>query len=281
VADSFGGALFDMTNIVLTGWVFYPSVLIGFTWWTITYVLATGQFRIRRNWGKPPTLLQQVAFHIGTLVGLIALVSPLDKLGDEYLFSAHMIQHLLLMFVIAPLWLVGTPGWLIDLMIPVRLLKFVGWFMRSGTAFAVFVSVMTIWHVPALYTLALHNDGVHIFEHLTFMGAALIGWWPVLAADNSFASPLSPPARLLYLFLLAIPMTALAAILTFSSTPLYSLYVQAPHIFGLGVMDDQRLGGLLMWLPTHMVLLLIASITFQQWFTEEERQAKALYLNSH
>src|SRR5690349_9683342 len=137
-----------MTNIVFTGWVFYPSVLIGFTWWTVTYVLATGQFRIRHNWGKPSTFLQQAAFHIGTLVGLIALVSPLDKLGDEYLFSAHMIQHLLLMFVTAPLWLVGTPYWLIDLIIPIHLRKVAELFTRSGSAFVIFVSVMTIWHLP-------------------------------------------------------------------------------------------------------------------------------------
>jgi cytochrome c oxidase assembly factor CtaG len=280
VACSVRGTLFDMTNILLTGWTFYPSVLIGFGLWTTVYILITGVFRIRNVWGKSPTSLQQVAFHIGTLVGLITLISPLDELGDEYLFSAHMVQHLLLMFVTAPLWLVGIPGWLVDLIIPIRPRKFVKWLTRSGSAYAVFVSVMTIWHVPALYTLALNNDGIHIFEHLTFIGAALIGWWPVLVAQNSVASPLSPPARLLYLFLLAIPMTALAAILTFSSTPLYSFYVQAPHTFGFGVMDDQRLGGLLMWLPTHMVLLLIASVTFQKWFTEEDRQAKALYLSS-
>jgi putative membrane protein len=269
-----------MSKMLLTGWTFYPSVLIGFGLWTTAYVLTTGVLRIRNNWGKSPTSLQQVAFHIGTLVGLIALISPLDELGDEYLFSAHMIQHLLLMFVTAPLWLVGTPGWLVGLIIPLQLRKFVEWITRSGSAFAVFVIVMTLWHVPALYGLALHSDGIHIFEHLTFIGAALIGWWPVLAADNSIAPPLFPPARMLYLFLLAIPMTALAAILTFSSTPLYSFYVQAPHLFGLSALDDQHLGGLLMWLPTHMVLLLILGITFQKWFTEEERQAKLLYINS-
>jgi putative membrane protein len=269
-----------MTKILLTGWTFYPSVLIGFGLWTTVYILTTGVFRIRNGWGKSPTSLQQVAFHIGTLVGLIALISPLDELGDEYLFSAHMIQHLLLMFVTAPLWLVGTPGWLVDLMIPIRLRKFAEWITRSGYAFAVFVGVMTIWHVPSFYNLALHSDGIHIFEHLTFIGAALIGWWPVLAADNSVALPLSLPARMLYLFLLAIPMTALAAILTFSSTPLYSFYVPAPHLFGLSVLEDQRLGGLLMWVPAHMVLFLMLGITFQKWFAQEERQANALSLNS-
>jgi len=269
-----------MTNILLTGWTFYPSVLIGFGCWTAAYVLVTGFFRVRNGWGKPPTLLQQLAFHIGTLVGFLALISPLDELGDKYLFSAHMTQHLLLMFVTAPLWLVGTPGWLLDLIVPVRLRSLAQWITRPVPAYAVFVGVMIIWHAPTLYNLALNNDGVHIFEHLTFMGAALIGWWPVLAAENSVAAPLFPPAGMLYLFLLAIPMTALSAVLTFSPVPLYPLYAHAPHTFGLSVMEDQRLGGLLMWIPAHMVVLLILGITFQRWFTEEEKRMNMLYLNS-
>jgi len=268
-----------MTKLLSTAWTFYPSVLIGFGLWTIAYILTTGFFRIRNSWGKSPTPLQQVAFHAGTLIGLVALVSPLDTLGDEYLFSAHMIQHLLLMFVTAPLWLVGTPGWLIDLMFPKYLGRIAKWIMRPLSAYTVFVGVMTLWHVPAIYDLALGNEGIHIFEHLTFIGAALIGWWPVVAAHNSVALPLSPPLRMLYLFLLAIPMTALAAILTFSSAPLYLFYVGAPHLFGLSVLEDQHLGGLLMWLPTHMVLFLMLGITFQKWFAEEERQANALYSN--
>jgi len=269
-----------MTKLLSTGWTFYPSILIGFGLWTIAYILTTGYFRIRNGWGKAPTSLQQVAFYIGTLVGLIALCSPLDELGDQYWFSAHMIQHLLLMFVIAPLWLAGTPGWLVDLIIPAPLRKFAEWITRPGFAFAIFVSVMTIWHVPAIYNLALHNDWIHIFEHLTFIGAALIGWWPVLAAHNSVAPPISPPARMLYLFLLAMPMTTLASILTFSSSPLYPFYVEAPRLFGLSALEDQHLGGLFMWLPTHMVLLLMLSITFLKWFSDEERKANALYSNS-
>lgn len=96
-----------MNELLKVGWTWYPSVVIGFSIWTLLYVLA-----IRR--GKPTSLTQQTVFHMGTLVGLIALVSPLDELGDEYLFSAHMVQHLLLMFVTPPLWLLGTPAWMVD-----------------------------------------------------------------------------------------------------------------------------------------------------------------------
>ncbi len=100
-----------MNDIWKIGWTWYPSVVIGFSLWTFLYILA-----IQR--GEKTPLFQQAAFHAGTLIGLIALVSPLDELGDEYLFSAHMVQHLLLMFGTAPLWLMGTPGWLVDRIIP-------------------------------------------------------------------------------------------------------------------------------------------------------------------
>ena len=89
-----------MTAFLQIGWTWYPSVLIGFGLWTLLYAWA--------NRGRQTPLAQQVAFHLGTLAGLVALVSPLDELGDEYLFCAHMVQHLLLMLVTAPLWLIGT-----------------------------------------------------------------------------------------------------------------------------------------------------------------------------
>ena len=84
-----------MNRLWQIGWTWHPSVVIGFSLWTLLYILA--------NRGKRTSLVQQVAFHIGTLIGLVALVSPLDELGDEYLFSAHMVQHLLLMLIVAPL----------------------------------------------------------------------------------------------------------------------------------------------------------------------------------
>ncbi|HKI54456.1 MAG TPA: cytochrome c oxidase assembly protein, partial [Anaerolineales bacterium] len=223
---------------------------------------------------------QQVAFHAGTLIGLVALVSPLDELGDEYLFSAHMVQHLLLMFGTAPLWLIGTPGWLVDRIIPKGLTKSVEWFAAPISAYVAFISVLFFWHIPSIYGMAQESETIHIIEHLTFIGAGLIGWWPVMGADSSHISKPEPPVRMLYLFLLAVPCTALAAILTFSHTPLYAFYITASHPFGLDVLQDQHLGGLLMWMPTHMFLLLALGITFIKWFVDSDRQTENLLLNN-
>jgi putative membrane protein len=249
------------------GWSWYPSLLIGFSLWTVLYSQA-----IRR--GRPTPLGRQIAFHTGTIVALLALTSPLDELGDRYLFSAHMVQHLLLIYVTAPLWLIGTPGWLVDRLVPRRMEGLVRWLTSPMIAFIIFIGVLWIWHLPYFYEAAQENEIIHAFEHLTFIGAALIGWWPVMGGETTRFPKPEQPLRMLYLFLLAIPCTTLAAILTLANKPLYPFYVSAPHPLGLDVLQDQRLGGLLMWLPTHMFLLMALGITFLRWFVKSERQTE-------
>jgi putative membrane protein len=201
-------------------------------------------------------------------------------LGDEYLFSAHMVQHLMLMFAAAPLWLLGTPGWMVDRITPKGLTKFLERLASPMSAFAAFALIMCVWHVPFLYGLAQEHEAVHIVDHLTSIGAALIGWWPVMGAEASRIPKPAPPARLLYLFLLSIPCTALGALLTLAHAPYYPFYVSAPHPFGLDALQDQHLGGLLMWMPTHMVLLLAMGVTFLQWFMDSERRPEHLFAKS-
>lgn len=262
-----------MNELLQVGWTWYPSVVIGFSLWTLLYLWL--------NRGRHTPLIQQVAFHLGTLAGLIALVSPLDELGDEYLFSAHMLQHLLLMFLTAPLWLLGTPGWLVDEIFPKRLGALVKRLASPTSAFVAFVGVLWFWHIPAVYEMAQESEAIHIFEHLTFIGVALIGWWPVIGAETSRVPKPAPPVRMLYLFLLAVPCTALAAILTLAQTPLYPFYITAPHIYGLSALQDQHLGGLFMWLPTHMFLLLALGITFLRWFTDSSRKARQDFVKNY
>jgi cytochrome c oxidase assembly factor CtaG len=262
-----------MSDLLSIGWTWYPSVVIGFSLWTLLYILAIRQ-------GERTPLTQQIAFHAGTLLGLIALVSPLDELGDEFLFSAHMVQHLLLMFGTAPLWLIGTPGWLVNKIIPKAWINSIKLLAAPMSAYVAFVVAMFFWHVPFIYEMAQENEAIHIIEHLTYIGAGLIGWWPVMGANKAHIPKPEPPTRMLYLFLLALPCTALASILTFAHSPLYAFYITASHPFGLDALQDQRLGGLLMWLPTHMFLLLALGITFLKWFTSLDSEKNAFAKSS-
>jgi putative membrane protein len=261
-----------MIELAQVGWTWYPSVVVGLSLWTAVYCMAMGPLRRKFSWGDAQGPARQIAFHAGTLTGLVALVSPLDRLGDEYLFSAHMVQHVLLMFVTSPLWLAGLPGWLVEHLVPKPLHPLAGKITAPAIAFFAFVGVMWLWHVPAFFNLAQDHEGIHIFEHLTFIGGALIGWWPIAGPSTKILPRPSSPLRMTYIFLVTMGCTALAALMTFSTSPLYPFYMQAPRLFGLSPLEDQHLGGLLMWLPTHMILLLALGLTFRTWFNGDKNR---------
>jgi cytochrome c oxidase assembly factor CtaG len=251
------------------GWVWEPSVLLGLALLSGAYQLAAGPLQRRYAPGRRLPVSRQLLFHAGTLSVFLALVSPLDALADEYLFSAHMVQHMLLMFVAPPLWLLGAPDWLAALATrretPRRMAQALA---RPLVAFLIFNGMMWVWHLPSLYDAALANESLHIFEHLSFMAAAVIGWWPVLGPLPQGAPRLSPATKSIYLFLSAFPCTALAALLALSSTRLYPFYGDFPRQWGLSPLMDQRLGGLIMWLPGDMILMLVNIGILYRWFND-------------
>jgi cytochrome c oxidase assembly factor CtaG len=114
----------------------------------------------------------------------------------------------------------------------------------------------------------MRDHDVHIATHLMFMAAAVLFWWPV-ASPSSALPRLSPGSGLLYLFLGQLPMQLLGAILTFAGEPLYTWYLQAPRTWGLSPLDDQKLGGLLMWIPGNLWIWGAMSVLFFQWAKKE------------
>jgi putative membrane protein len=136
--------------------------------------------------------------------------------------------------------------------------------------FCLYSIVFSIWHVPVLYDLMMRQHSFHIVMHLMVMGTALLMWWPV-AGGEAVERPLAPPATLLYLFLLGTPMMAVAAMITFAGQPLYAWYALAPRFLGFSPLEDQRLGGLIMWVPGGLFTWVIMSIVFFQWSARESR----------
>jgi putative membrane protein len=234
-------------------WTFEPSVFIGSSLLILGYALTIGPLRRRFRWGDAVPAPRQLSFYLGTLLMVGALIGPLDVFGDETLFSAHMGQHMLLTFVVPPLWVIGTPGWLIRLLIPPRLLMLM---TNPILAFGIFNSMMWFWHLPSLYDDALDHEWLHIAEHLLFMASGVIGWLPVLKSELS--DQMTPLRKLIYLLPSMFSCTALAALITLSPNQLYTYYGDAPVQLGLTPLVDQQLGGLVMWLPgdyLYMVLI--------------------------
>ena len=230
--------------------------------------------------GERIPLSQPLAFFGGCAALLVALNGPLHDLSDYFLFSAHMVQHLLLALVAAPLWLAGTPGPVLDrLMEPLLRWRVAGAIVRTATrplvAFAAWAVVLVGWHLPGPFNAALEGHGWHVVEHVALLGSALLGWWPVLSASRR--QPALPyAAQLLYLFVLGIPMTVVAAFVTGAERPLYPWYVAAPRLFGLTPLADQQLGGIIMWVPAGVVPLVAFTVVFFRWAAAEPDEPEAL-----
>ena len=255
-----------------TAWHGHPSVIAGIIALTAVYLLGVGPLRRRYGWAPEIGAGQVTFFLAGVLVIFVALLSPLHELGDNYLFSAHMVQHLLLTLVVPPLLLAGTPAWLIRPLFRSAGALRIGRFLTLPVvAFIMFNVVFVLWHVPPLYDLALRERGIHILEHLMFLVAGVIMWWPILGMLPEMPRP-PLIGQMVYLFVQPTVPAILGAIITFSDGVLYEWYAQAPRIWEISAHTDQQVGGVVMWVPGGLAFLLTLAIIFLLWASREESE---------
>jgi putative membrane protein len=226
-------------------------------------------------WSRGPrTGLHLPALFMASLaVLLVALNGPLHDLSDYYLFSAHMVQHLLLTLVVPPLLLAGTPRWMADALVvrlgrPPALGALARVVTRPVPALALYAVALIGWHLPGPYGVALEDHRWHVVEHLALIATALVAWWPVLSPSRLLPR-LHYGAQILYLFAFGIPMTVVAAMITGAESTLYPFYAAAPRLFELTALADQRLGGLIMWVPAGLIPLLAFTVVFFRWAAAE------------
>ena len=250
-------------------WTVHPSTVIG-----IAALGALYAWRLRtiRHATDAPTRTQRVAFASGLAIMFASLNGPIHDLSDSYLFSAHMVQHLLLTMVVTPLLIVGTPAAMLRpaLAYPVinRIAKRI---TTGGAAFVLFNVVLIAWHLPPLYNLAMANHDVHIVQHLTFLVTSVLMWWPLLSRMPELPA-LSRPLQILYVCLLMIPMSVVGMIITYADSVLYPAYEVAPRMWGLSPMEDQLIGGLIMWIPGSFIYIALLTVVFFKWAREAEAQ---------
>jgi putative membrane protein len=215
--------------------------------------------------GEHPTAGQKLAFAAGLATLLLTLNGPIHDLSDDYLFSMHMVQHLLLTMLVTPLLIAGTPGWMLRPALRIRAVAAVARYITTGpAAFTIFSLTIVVWHLPPLYNYALAHHPVHIVQHLCFLVASTIMWWPVMSTMPELPR-LSYPKQMLYLFVLTFPMTLVAVIITYADTLLYPLSASAPRVMDLSPIQDQRLGGLIMWIPGGLIFVGVLSVVFFKW----------------
>lgn len=203
---------------------------------------------------------------------------PLDALEDARLFTAHMVQHIMLALVIPPLILLGTPAWLVRPLLRFKLLhQGMGSSVYPVAAYLVYNLILVGIHSPTIFDFMCQKEDFHIVTHLVLLGAAMLLWWPLLS-PNPELPRLSYPAQMLYLFFWLLPMAAVAAPITLASTVIYSWYERDPHPFGLSPLSDQVLGGLTMWVGAGFYMIGVFTTIYFQWARREDLDEPELNL---
>ena len=261
----------------LTEWNLTPSIYVGIALIIGLYLYAVGPLRRRYRLADSVSRRQVVVFISGMLLIFLALASPLDELGDEYLFSAHMLQHLVLTMIGPPMLLLGTPGWLIEPLLRRRTVLGIGKALTyPAVAFLLFNVNFWLWHAPSLYNATLSDENLHIFEHLLFLITSTIYWWPVFSPVEEGLPRLSLGGQILYIFLGGMPSVALGAGLTFLP-PLYAPYIQqSVRAWGISPAADQQLGGLIMWVPLNIAYIVVVSVLFIRWMQQQDAQQRLM-----
>jgi putative membrane protein len=248
-----------------TAWNADPVVVTGLVLLGAAYVtLALRHHRTHPVEGIERT--KALAFFAGLAVLFGSLTGPVHDLSDYYLFSAHMVQHLLLAFAMPPLLLYGSPAWMLSPVLRHPRARRLGRFLtRPSSAFAVFNLVLVAWHLPPAYNLAMNNHPIHIVQHVMIMAASVLLWWPVLSPAPELPRA-AYPVQILYLFVVGLPMVVVAIFITMADGMLYPYYAAAPRVWSaLGPHADQHLGGLIMWIPGGLVFLVAISVVFFRW----------------
>ena len=224
-----------------------------------------------RAGGEPVQPGRAAAFTTASVALLAVLNGPIHDLAEGGLFSAHMVQHLVLTLVVPPLLLAGTPTFMADaLLAPLLARRATRSVARTLTRPLVALGAWTValfaWHLPGPYAAALGSHAIHFVQHAVLVSAAVLAWWPV--ASPSRRLPALPyAAQILYLFAFGMPMTIVAAMITGAEHVLYPF--DNPPATALAPLEDQRLGGIIMWVPAGVVPLVAFTVVFFRWVIAE------------
>jgi putative membrane protein len=204
-----------------------------------TLALAGGYAWLIRGSGRTATWspLARIYFAGALLALFLALESPIDVAGDNYLFSFHMLQHLLLAMIVPPLLLLGLPQ---------EWRTFERIHLSPLAASVIFNLVLAAWHLPFLYEATLRNQPVHVLEHLTFLVAGVIFWWPLLVPAEEPGS-MSVIGKIAYLGFAGVPPTILGLAFILSPVVIYPFYAAAPRVMPISPLEDQLVAGLVMF----------------------------------
>lgn len=233
-------------------------------------IIAAYLWAVRRGSrsGHVTETMRITSFVLGVAVLYLGVGTPIDAVGDHFLFSGHMIEHSIIGFFSPPLLLLGLPAWMVRRLLGRRLIRVMAFLTRPLTAMLLFNIAMSGFFLPLFVRLSLQSDPMHFVEHAVIFVTALIMWWPVISPLPEL-SRLSPPGKLLYLFLDMLVMLPATAAVLWSLTPLYPGYLHTTQLFGLTPLQDQEAGGMIMNLAGTAAYGIAGLFIFLGWARRE------------
>lgn len=269
-----GGSAYGRT--LWAAWNWEPLVVVNLAVLAALYGLGIGRLWRRAGRRSAVSPWQAAAFGSSVLVLLIALLSPLDVVSND-LASVHMVQHMVLVMLAAPLFVLGSPGVTILSALPPSWRRAIRCWPRrfglfillwrtswsSGVAWTAHAVTLWVWHLPELYGAALNNAFVHDLQHLTFFITACLFWRVVI--DPSSRLRLNPGLGVLYLFTTSLQATLLGVFMALSPRLWYTDYAGTTERWGLTPLEDQQLAGLIMWMPACAGYTIAAATVFALW----------------
>lgn len=216
-------------------------------------------------------------FILAIIVSLVALFIPMDIFGMNFMFSVHMIQHLLLSLIAPPLFLLSIPPQRIRPLLDQHsgMKRAVMFLTLPVIASVLFNANIWLWHAPPLFQAMMASELLHLLVDILYLLTGCIFWWPLLNPDQNEKRVLPLGGLLAYIFFSDMPMMLIGAGMTFSP-PLYTIPMTHPTMQMIVTPQDQQLGGLLMWVASSIFLIIIASVFFLRWMLRQEKAQRAL-----
>jgi len=257
---------------------FYPIIFSFFLYLVGAIKLISISSIIRKS------LMKRISFGIiGYLFLFLVIVGPIGN--NETTFWIHMTQHLIIIMICAPCLLAGfiipfilssLPETIklgfVDILNPNNTFRYIINFLTTPKLGLIFYIIcIWTWHIPIFFNLALTSNIIHNFEHLTMFLAGILFWWPILGITFG-SKKISIPLRIVYLLLAVTPTAVVAAFITLSDSLLYGEDIR--RLFNISAMDDQQLGGLIMWIPGNFIFLTTLTVLFFKWSYPQTKKSR-------
>jgi putative membrane protein len=256
--------------MTLPAWHLHPDV------WLILGSVAFGYValcrRHERLTGEATPPRTRRLFLAGMTLLFVASEWPTHDLAERFLYSAHMVQHMVFTLVAAPLLVAGTPAWLARAVLrPAALRHAFGFLVRPVPALVFFNGVLLFTHWPEVVGASVGSELTHFSLHVLIVFSGYVMWWPIVSPLPELP-PLAPPVQMLYLFLQSLAPTIPASFLTFGQEPLYPIYATFPRIWGISALTDQLIAGLIMKIVGGAILWGVIATVFFRWANREQRE---------